>query len=316
LNCYAETTAASSRLQQFDRYQKIITNGKFNGEIFFHQETLDKIVRQLNPQSMFMCSMCDLFYEGRPFTDIDNICAVMELCPHLTFQVLTKRAERMFEYYTSDRDTRSEGINDGIEHYTGGHLAGDDMVEDFCKRKGITRKFRDRLNHNENIWVNRHWHKPLWPAPNVHLGVTTENQKMLNLRVPFLLQTPAARRFISVEPMLGPVEPNETSEGQIIGSCDECGRTGSNPECECCMGIPSLDWVIIGAESGGSARYCNPHWMIDLVTQCKAAGVPAFVKQIHVGNEKSFRLIKHDIASGKPWPAAWPAELRIQETIK
>ena len=131
LNCYAETTAASSRLQQFDRYQKIITNGKFNGEIFFHQETLDKIVRQLNPQSMFMCSMCDLFYEERPFEDIDKICAVMELCQHLTFQILTKRAERMFEYYTSDRDIRSEGINDGIEHYTGGHLASEVRIADF-----------------------------------------------------------------------------------------------------------------------------------------------------------------------------------------
>lgn len=98
--------------------------------------------------------------------------------------------------------------------------------------------------------------------PNVWLGVTAENQEQADKRIPLLLQTPAAVRFVSVEPMLGAVAL-DVSYGQGIGA----------------FFIDSLDWVICGGESGPGARPMNPDWARDLRDQCQAAGVPFFFKQ-------------------------------------
>jgi len=95
---------------------------------------------------------------------------------------------------------------------------------------------------------------------NIWLGVTAENQKRADERMPILLQIPAAVRFVSVEPMLGPVDLDKT-----CGS-HHCWRA-------------ELDWVIAGPETGPGARPCDPKWIEDLYEQCKAAGVPFFDKR-------------------------------------
>lgn len=129
-----------------------------------------------------------------------------------------------------------------------------------------------------------------WPLPNLWLGVTAENQQAADERIPILLQTPAARRFVSVEPMLGPVDLSSTG----WTDCEECGGAGETSghyfaddgmgTCESCRGKGAsvdarLDWVICGGESGPGARPMHPDWARSLRDQCQAAGVPFFFKQ-------------------------------------
>lgn len=111
---------------------------------------------------------------------------------------------------------------------------------------------------------------------NVWYGATTENQEYANKRTPFLLQIPSAVLFLSVEPMLGSV---------VL-----------KPEW-----LKQLGWVIIGCESGKGRRRCDPRWVIDLVEQCKAAGVPYFVKQMDINGKVSKE------------PSEWPKECRNQD---
>ncbi|MCK9519296.1 MAG: phage Gp37/Gp68 family protein [Dehalococcoidia bacterium] len=117
------------------------------------------------------------------------------------------------------------------------------------------------------------------PLPNIWLGVTAENQQRADERIPILLQIPAAVRFVSVEPMLGPVHlklgpyPPCKHRGcyhHISHPCEGCGRK---------QGILPVDWIICGGESGPGARPMHPDWVRSLRDQCQAAGVPFFFKQ-------------------------------------
>lgn len=138
------------------------------------------------------------------------------------------------------------------------------------------------------------------PLRNVWLGVTAENQKAADERVPLLLQTPAAVRFVSVEPMLGPVDLSAWLGNFWLKSKREKrgGWWGHH-------GQPvDLHWIIIGCESGPGRRPMQLEWALDLARQCKAAGVACFVKQIEVNGK-----VSHD-------PNEWPEELRVREYPK
>ncbi len=106
--------------------------------------------------------------------------------------------------------------------------------------------------------------------PNVWLGVTAENQARADERIKFLLQTPAAKRFVSVEPMLGPVDLRCVGAASVAG-----GRWGVDT---LHRGSAHLDWVIAGPETGPNKRTCDPAWIADLHQQCQAAGVPFWDK--------------------------------------
>jgi hypothetical protein len=141
----------------------------------------------------------------------------------------------------------------------------------------------------------RHWH---WPLPNLTLGVSVENQAAADERIPLLLQTPAARRFLSVEPMLGALQIipylghnayrcecgwhdtemglnifgyNRDTQGPKAAICHKCGKRADI--------FRALDWVICGGESGPGARPLHPDWARGLRDQCAGAGVPFFFKQ-------------------------------------
>lgn len=257
-NCYAERMAHRLAHMGKEGYASVThKEGGWNGRIYhLFNNRLDKPLHWKKARKIFLCSMGDLFHESVPFEFICKIMTIIGKTRHHTYQILTKRPERVVE---------------------------------LC---------RWILGGTEQISIAP------W-LPNIWLGVTAENQEMADKRIPTLLQIPAAVRFVSVEPMLGPVNLNETSVGNIIGPCDECGKFKGN--CDCCMGIPSLDWVIIGCESGPKRRPCDPDWMIDLVGQCKAAGVASYVKQVNVGGK----------ALGIKDMALWPKELQgIQEFPK
>lgn len=152
---------------------------------------------------------------------------------------------------------------------------------------------------------------PERPRPNVWLGVTVEDQKMADLRIPLLLETPAAVRFLSMEPLLGPVDMKRWLPGKraafrpggepflaphwYMTRCEYCGWVGSSELCGsdldddilcggchqsiCGYELPSIDWVITGGESGPGARPSHPDWFRSIRDQCEAADVPFFFKQ-------------------------------------
>jgi len=218
------------------------------------------------PRRIFLCSMGDLFHESVPFEWIDKVFAVMALCPQHTFQVLTKRPERMAEYmnytYPTDESTKT-GIRAAIH----------------------------RINPN----AYTHSRMP-WPLPNVWAGTSVEDQKTADARIPALLRTQAALRFVSVEPMLGAVDFTEIDTGKtwpfkgetskinaLRGHASSINKEPSSTATSVrfidLMNTGKLDWVICGGESGPKARALHPDWVRSLRDQCSAAGVPFMFKQ-------------------------------------
>ena len=118
-------------------------------------------------------------------------------------------------------------------------------------------------------WVPNPFGSPFSPLSNIWIGVTAENQEAANKRIPILLQIPAAKRFVSIEPMLGAVDlKNEWIEKEL----QSVGGAGS-------AFFPSIDWVICGGESGPGARPMYPDWVRSIKKQCNKADVPFFFKQ-------------------------------------
>ena len=185
-------------------------------------------LRRKKPTTWFVNSMGDLFHESVPDEWIDRVFAVMAHAPQHQFQILTKRARRMREYLSGDALRRVARAANRIRTVDG--LIG-------------------------------------WPLPNVWLGVSTEDQKRADERIPDLLATPAAVRFISAEPLIGPIKLKEVLGGDWLAS----GKSGERR---------GLDWVIVGGESGKGARPMHPDWARALRDQCASAGVPFFMKQM------------------------------------
>lgn len=218
----------------------------------------------------------DLFHKDVPFEFIDKVFAVMALCPHLTFQILTKRPERAAEYLNA---------RPGL---TRPQLIGLDAVQ-------VAERHCPRASRNAS------WAGTIWPLPNVWLGTSAEDQKAADERIPHLLRCPAAVRFLSCEPLLGQVGID-----MPYWCCKRCGNPfppGADPEddaswepypewengCPRC-GVPNyvdaswldhdnIHWVIVGGESGPGRREMRLEWLESIVQQCQAAGVPVFVKQ-------------------------------------
>ena len=116
---------------------------------------------------------------------------------------------------------------------------------------------------------------------NVWLGVSVEDQATADKRIPWLLKTPAAKRFVSIEPMLGPVDLNKR---ECLIDKTRFKLTIGN----------YLDWVIAGAETGPGARPCDPDWLRSIRDQCAAAGVPFFLKQINARGDRELDGRMHE----------------------
>jgi protein gp37 len=160
-----------------------------------------------------------------------------------------------------------------------------------------------------------------WPWPNVWIGATVVNQKEADRDVPKLLDVPAAVRFLSIEPMIEAIDLTRF----LKPWCDEGSRPGPHPgsgvTCSRCggtshTGCPGVQWVIVGGESdqpGHRARPFVHRWGKDVVAQCRAAGVPVFVKQMgsNAVNMEGLRHPYEDRAGADP--SEWPADLRVRE---
>lgn len=260
-NCYAERVAARFSTKWKDvpsgvesegfyhgPFSNVITGGRWNGQIEFVESLLQEPISWRRPRRIFVNSMSDLFHESVSDDQIDWIFAVMSLAPRHTYQVLTKRPERMLAYIKADRRG---------------------FIEGRAKRIG-----RSRSVNMDGLFLK------VWPFPHLWMGVSVENQRAVDERVPLLLQTPAAVRFLSCEPLLGPVDLKPAPIGKWPdGSCWMPNR-GEPDDWKYWMHRDGgIKWVIAGGESGPSARPMHPEWVRSLRDQCLAAGVPFFFKQ-------------------------------------
>lgn len=287
-NCYAMRMAARLEAMGQPIYAGMTKPSKA-GAVWTGKVELSnwgQVIKPLSwkkPRRIFVNSMSDLFHENVPDEAIDKVFAVMALTPQHTYQVLTKRAERMRDYFTRTRDLIAGPCMEIIEAARA--LRPDDL---YCMKT--------------------------WPLPNVWLGVSCERQQEADERIPHLLQTPAAIRFVSAEPLLGPINfgcrycgsPDALHSGTCLASSD------ADQPCR------FLDWIIVGGESGPRAREFDLQWARSIIAQCRSADVECFVKQLGArvvgphdnGVNATTLTFKH--SKGGDW-SEWPDDLRIRQ---
>lgn len=197
--CYAEVMARRLKAMRQNKYK----NG-FN--LTLHEDNLQEPLKWENPHTIFVCSMSDLFHNDVPFKFIDKVMNIIKQTPQHRYQILTKRAERMNEYFSS-RETPN------------------------------------------NVW----------------LGVTVENKKAKN-RIDIIRNINASIRFLSCEPLLEDLEN---------------------------INLDNIDWVIVGGESGVSARPMLPEWVVSIKEQCETQKTAFFFKQWGTWGSDGIKRNKH-----------------------
>ena len=262
-NCYALTFAERWRGTPGHYFEQ-------GFDITLRPDKLDQPLKWRRPRRIFVNSMSDLFHMGIPDEFIAQVFAVMSLAKQHTFQVLTKRPERMLAFLSHENTLADI------------HFWRDKIIdEDFPSlAKDYTRWNQEEFHGGRNVETLFGYEPaPEWPLPNVWLGVSVENQKAADERIPLLLQTPAAVRFLSCEPLLGKVNLEYIDEGEctlypLRGYLHGEGMNEPAP-----INGGGIKWVIAGGESGHKARPLHPDWARSLRDQCEAAGVPFFFKQ-------------------------------------
>lgn len=294
-NCYAETFAERWRGIKGHPYEQ-------GFDLRLVPEKLDEPLSWKKPRRVFVNSMSDLFHEEVPDEFIADVFAVMWEAWKHTYQVLTKRAERMASLLSNPRFPWAVGVRAyaRLSPAKKEVLTQDDLIRDVMD---------------------------CWPLRQCWLGVSVEDQKRADERIPHLLRTPAAVRFLSCEPLLGPVDlwkPCSLLCPQCRGVREVQNSEEGGIWIDCpCERLAGLRWVIVGGESGHGARPCDIAWIRSIVQQCKAAGTPCFVKQMGsrpaVSGARSINgellpdgiLCLRDKKGGDP--AEWPSDLRVRE---
>ncbi|KOU99117.1 DUF5131 family protein [Streptomyces sp. XY533] len=230
-NCYALTMAKRLKAMGADRYQQD-GDPRTSGPGFAlttHPDALTVPNRWREPRMVFVNSMSDLFHARVPVDFIADVWRTMHATPRHTYQILTKRPERLA-------------------------------------------RVLDQVHTDLSLTA---------PLPNVWLGTSIENGDYAR-RAEALRQAPAAVRFISAEPLLGPLPSLE---------------------------LDGIHWLIVGGESGPGARPLDTAWVEDVITQCRAAGTAPFVKQLGTVWAREHQAA--DRKGGKPQD--WPTALRVRE---
>jgi protein gp37 len=257
INCYSE--ALAHRYQEGGPFNVGTMKGltPFLDEAELHKMLTSKVIKgvQVSGSKCFVGDMTDIFGEWVSDDLLDRLFAVFALRSDVTWQVLTKRASRMRAYFAD------AGVNDRI---------GQELARLYDAHGG---EFSGWFSGPDVSWD---------PLPNVWLGVSCEDQKRTDERLPLLLKTPAAIRFISAEPLLSGIDIAKHRPGAL-----------------------GLHMVIIGAESGTMARPCELWWIKNLIGQCRDADVAPFVKQ--VGRHPAPRRI--------PYPAGGPEAYTLEHVF-
>jgi protein gp37 len=240
-----------------------IRKGKvdWTGVARFVPEQLGAPLKWRKPQRIFVNSMSDLFHPSLSNEDIAAVFGVMAACPQHTFQVLTKQPKRAAEWFEWAASQACHGNTIPEAMRSAAIDAGRFRAADGSMPKGPGRLL---LGFDTGAW----------PLPNVHLGVSAENQEAWNARLYFVHTCPAAVHFASFEPLLGPIKLRGT-------------------------GAVHLDWAIVGGESGPGARPCDVAWIESIVEQCRENAIACFVKQL---GAKPFDSRESDRTTDEPHP--------------
>lgn len=267
VNCYAEKVAARFSGPGLAYEGLTDKHGRWNGTIKVVPEHLADPLRWRRRRMVFVNSMSDLFHADVPLDTVETIFGVMALAAERhTFQVLTKRATGMRRFMERAMERHEAGVHQATAH-----------AERAMDALGMKRE-------HINIWpcIDE---RPSWPLPNVWMGVSVEDERVAH-RIEDLQATPAAVRWLSVEPLIGPLD----LRGRLDG----------------------IHWVVVGGESGPGARECRQEWVADVVRACQAAGVPVFVKQMGA----AFRDRAGQVGLKHPKGAnmdEWDPSLRVRE---
>lgn len=250
----------------------------WTGRLNFDISSMTALLRKEKPTINFVNSMGDLFHEDVPFEFLDQVFAIIALTPQHTYQVLTKRVDRMLEYFSVSKGRLSERWESAVYKFANSIERSPSIMTQTvgCSLRGMN---AGGLNVG-------------WPMKNLWLGVSVEDQKTADERIFSLLQIPSAVHFLSCEPLIGsvnldrikgPIDPEEPDEKYyfnpfVDNSWEwefEEGRFDSvdGPT------YSQIDWVIVGGESGPGARPMHPDWVRSLRDQCEAAGIAFFFKQ-------------------------------------
>lgn len=317
-NCYAmEQALRITRMGASSKYKDTVRQdshgaAQWTGVVKPLAERLSQPLRWKRPRRVFVNSMSDLFHGDVPDEFIAAVFGVMALAPQHTFQVLTKRADRMkqwFEWAAMQTYGDVPHDRDPME-YADPTCA---IVSALCNHHdwGVV-DLPERLSDDHAESLSAALDDVTWPLPNVWLGVSAEDQKTADERIPHLLATPAAVRFVSAEPLLRPVDLSRWIE--CISHCGACGaenprqREDRCPECGATSILVEtwgfeeaeryrsgerwagdgpqrwedscqISWVIVGGESGPKARPFDLAWARSIRDQCRDAGVSFFFKQ-------------------------------------
>lgn len=288
-NCYAEHVARrfAGVGQPYEGLVRLDKAGKpkaqWNGVVQSVQAHLFDPLRWTKPRLVFVNSMSDLFHDALTEASIARVYAIMALAERHTFQVLTKRSARMRKLLNSEAFwTTVSSTVEAMMHVSpklakvsttwGGWVGVDAWASAMVKRRTL---------------------------PNVLVGVSVEDQEAADERIPDLLATSAALRWVSYEPALGPVDwREELMHGRFV--------TPGSPN-------PSIDWIVVGGESGPGARRFNIAWARSTLRACADASVPCFVKQLGADarDESGYALSLDHPKGGEP--SEWPEDLRVRE---
>jgi protein gp37 len=249
-NCYAARVAArfSKPGQPYEGLAEFGPSGpNWTGNVLLVRDALAKPLHWKKPRRIFVNSMSDIFDKGFTNKTIAAVFGVMVACPQHTFQILTKDAERMHDWFK----------------WVESHSVAPKLLSPYAV---YSQHANAIIPDDERKLLSQRWWlvEKQWPLPNVWLGVSAESQQYADERIPWLLETPAAKRFVSYEPALGPIDIEEYMDpaGAPCGASNE-----------------ALDWVIAGAESGPDARPMDENWVRSVRDQCARHGVAFFYKQ-------------------------------------
>lgn len=277
-HCYAEQVARrfSGPGQPYEGLVRLDVKGnakaQWNGTVRAVPEHLHDPMRWSKPRLVFVNSMSDLFHDALTEESIARVYAIMALAERHTFQVLTKRSARMRKLLNSEAFwTTVARTAESMMHVSpklakapttwGGWVGVDAWTSAMVKRRTL---------------------------PNVLVGVSVEDQEAADERIPDLLTTSAALRWVSYEPALGPVHFREDW-------------------------LPGLDWIVVGGESGSGARPFDLAWARSTLRACVSAGVPCFVKQLGADarDESGYALSLDHPKGGEP--SEWPEDVRVRQ---
>lgn len=268
-HCYAERDWARLAANPATKYfSRAFT------DVATHRDTLALPCRWSKPRRIFVNSMSDLFHEAVPYEFIAAVFGAMAAASWHTFQVLTKRPQRALDFFAwiDAHPERADFDSPALQKkYPGADWRPFFLVD-------LASRHLPLAGHGLRCDL-----KGKWPLPNVQLGVSVEDQTAADDRVPLLLKMPAAVRFLSVEPMLGPVyieEIPDPSGGVCLKPLAGLRWIESgNGRCETMPLGARIDWVITGAESGPHARPSHPDWFRSVYAQCASTGIAYLHKQ-------------------------------------